>query len=154
MRWTWGWLNLFGAVGIQARLLWMLLGLRGGILLMWKEETISDSEAVQGMFSISIRNRTNHVFDSWVTGVYGPACTKNREKLCQEIYDLYGLCNGFWCIGGVFNVVRWSFEKSAKGRCTKSMRRFNLLISELQLVDISLWNRLFSWSRMEERMVA
>ena len=65
-----------------------------------------------------------------------------------------GLCRGFWCIIGDFNVVRWVSKKSASRCITKSMTIFNNLIEEMDLIDIPMRTSLFSWSRTRSSFVA
>lgn len=48
--------------------------------------------------------------------------------------------------GGDFNVARRISEKSNGGRFTRSMKVFNMLIEDLDLVDIPMKNSLFTWS--------
>lgn len=47
-------------------------GSSGGILLMWKEESITVISSIQGQFSVSILFKTNAGFFGWITGVYNP----------------------------------------------------------------------------------
>lgn len=49
----------------------------------------------------------NNLFKGWISGVYGLSTPLIRNLLWQEVADLLGICSGFWCIGGDFNVVQW-----------------------------------------------
>lgn len=53
-----------------------------------------------------------------------------------------------------FNIVRWIDEKLNGSRPTKSMRKFNRFISSIDLIDFSMNNGRFTWTRMGERVVA
>ena len=51
----------------------------------------------------------------------------------EELAGLYGVCNPNWCVGGDFNVIRFSYEKSNGGRETNSIKMFNEFIREAEL---------------------
>lgn len=51
-----------------------------------------------------------------------------------------------WCLGGDFNVTRFSHERSREGRLTQSMRGFSNFIDEVELVDLPLLRGCFTWS--------
>ena len=48
-------------------------GSSGGILILWKEDSITMVDSIQGQFSISIHCKFNASFSSWITGVYDPS---------------------------------------------------------------------------------
>ena len=129
-------------------------GSSGGILILWKEDSLTVDDSIQGEFSVSIHCKLNAGFCGWITGVYGPSAYRRREQFWMELSSLYGLCNDNWCVGGDFNVVRWLNEKSSGTRPTRSMLRFNNLIEEMDLVDIPFRNGRFSWSRSGVRPTA
>ena len=120
-------------------------GSSGGILILWKEDSITVVDSIQGQFSISIHWKFNAGFSGWITGVYGPSSYRLRDQFWWELSSLYGLCNENWCVGGDFNVVRWLNEKSSDACPTRSMIRFTSLIEELDMVDIPFRNGRFSW---------
>ena len=51
-----------------------------------------------------------------------------------------------WCVGGDFNVVRFSSERFGSTSFTVAMREFSNLISEQGLIDILLQGGSFIWS--------
>ena len=62
------------------------------------------------------------------TGVYGPVCSRDREEFWEELESVKGLWSDPWCVGGDFNLVRFSEEHSRGGGLTTSMRRFSEVI--------------------------
>lgn len=107
-----------------------------------------------GLFSASIYVNFKDSFFGWITSVHGPSKYKGRDDFWQEILDLNGLCAGHWCIGRDFNVVRRIEKKSTRGRFTRSMKNFNLLIEDLNFIDVPMKNDSFTWSDFRERPVA
>ena len=67
------------------------------------------------------------------TGVYGPCLVGSRESLREELGALKGLWGRPWCVGGDFNVLRFPYERSRKGRLSQAMRRFSQVIDDLDL---------------------
>ena len=60
------------------------------------------------------------------------------------------ICEPNWCVGGDFNIVRFSHEKFPQERATRSMRRFDEFIKEAELRDIPLVNGKFTWLNFRE----
>lgn len=73
---------------------------------------------------------------------------KGRKRLWSEFRDIAGFSEKFWCLGGDFTVTRWSSDRSSGARITRSMRKFNRIIEELDLLEVPLSNGKFTWSRM------
>lgn len=53
---------------------------------------------------------------------------------------------GPWILGGDFNLVRWLVDRYGDLRSFTLMSLFNDLIRDMQVIDIPLKNRLFTWS--------
>ena len=58
-----------------------------------------------------------------------------RSNFWDELLGLKEICNDRWCVGGDFNIVRRGNEKFNSLTNTRSMREFDSLIGELDLVD-------------------
>ncbi|BFG19399.1 hypothetical protein CerSpe_056730 [Prunus speciosa] len=106
-----------------------------------------------GEFSVSIRIVESIGTEWWLSRIYGPCRQRERNRFWEELADLYGYCGDMWCLGGDFNVVRFSVEKSNEGRVTKSMRDFNDFIQDTNLRDPNLLNASFTWSNLRENAV-
>ena len=106
-----------------------------------------------GDFSVSILVEDVIKGDWWFTGVYGPTKRSFRLDFWDEIAGLKELCSVCWCMGGDFNIVRRVTEKFNSLTITRSMREFNSLIRELELVDPSLNNAKFTWSNFREHPI-
>lgn len=55
-----------------------------------------------------------------------------RKFFLKEFQGLSYYCDKPWYIGGDFNMIRWSSERSSGGRITKSMRK--LMVSLMSLI--------------------
>ena len=51
------------------------------------------------------------------------------------------------CVGGDFNITRWAHERYPLGRSTGGMLLFNKFIELVNLMEITLQNGRYTWSR-------
>ena len=65
--------------------------------------------------------------------MYGPVCSRDREEFWEELESVKGLWSDPWCVGGDFNLVRFSEEHSRGGGLTTSMRRFSEVLEDREL---------------------
>ena len=54
-------------------------GSSGGILILWKEDSLTVDDSIQGEFSVSIHCKLNAGFCGWITGVYNPSSYRLRD---------------------------------------------------------------------------
>lgn len=55
-----------------------------------------------------------------------------------------------WCLGGDFNEIKNISERKGCSRRVKGMREFNELIDNLQVADLSMMGRKFTWCNSQE----
>ena len=128
---------------------WVVLaaiGRSGGILVIWDVRSLKIKDALVGGFSVSVLVEDECEGDWWFSGVYGPTKRKFRNDFWDELSSLKKICNGRWYAGGDFNVMRRVSEKFNSNTNTRSMKEFDCLIGELELVDQNLKNAKFTWS--------
>ena len=61
-----------------------------------------------------------------------------RKDFWEELGTIRGLWQDLWCIGGDFNIVRFSSERNRVSRLSSAMRRFMEVIEDLELRDLPL----------------
>lgn len=130
---------------------WVILpaeGSRGGIAIIWDVRRTSVVSSIVGSFSVSIEVEESGGNSWWLSGVYGPCNTNGREAFWGELGALYGFSGSQWCIAGDFNVPRYPTEKTNCQRTNTSMRQFDRLIREMELVDLNLSNGIYTWSNL------
>ena len=93
----------------------------------------------ESSYTLSYRFR-NYADDFyWIfTGIYIPTKREARENLWDDLGVIRGMWGDRWCIGGDFNVLRFLRERNREGRWMGAMRRFSLIIDELELKDLLL----------------
>jgi len=82
----------------------------------------------------------------WFTGVYGPNLDADKLHFLQELRDIRAGCPGPWLIGGDFNLIYRSADKNNPNVDRAMMGRFRRLINELELQELELLGRHFTWS--------
>jgi hypothetical protein len=122
-------------------------GASGGILIMWDTRAVEMVEKCVGEFTLAVSFK--NVADNFVwafAGVYGPNSGFDRRRLWDE---LAGLCSWWslpWCIGGDFNVTRFSSERSGDVRLCSAMIEFSNFIADQSLLDLPLAGGSSTWS--------
>ena len=123
-------------------------GAPGGIIIFWDSRVLQLIDKEEGLFSVSCRFKFIEDDSSSIfTGVYDPTNYGSRESLWEELGAIRGLWGDLWCIGGYFNVFRFSNERNKEARITGSMRRFSQVIDDLEMKDILTQGGQFTWKR-------
>lgn len=103
---------------------------------MWDESKIQVKEVLEGSFSISICISFSSLTDVWLTNVYGPTDYLEKKSFWTVLLDLACYVGNCWCIGGDFNAIRWTTERSSCVRISKAMKNFNSTIEALEVLEI------------------
>ena len=74
-----------------------------------------------------------------------------REELWEDFGAIGGLWGDPWCIGGDFHIIRFPIEHNREGRISESMRRFSLVIDDLDLKGFTPSRRLFHLEKGAEQ---
>lgn len=81
-----------------------------------------------------------------MTTVYGPHLDEEKIQFLQEIRDLRSSNRGPWAICGDFNLIYKAEYKNNNHLNRRMMGRFCRLLKDLELKEIFLHGRLFTWS--------
>lgn len=130
------------------------IGVSGGIIIGWRTDSWRGANPRIAAFSVSVLLSPvdgADVGDFWLTSVYGPADHALREGFLRELEDLASTCAGPWLICGDFNLIYQAQDKNNDRLDRRSLRRFRRTIDDLQLAELHLHGRLFTWSNERER---
>ena len=128
----------------------------GGILIIWYSKKLCSKKVVIGSFTVSVKFVLNGCEPLWLSAVYGLNSPLLRNDFWVELLNIFCLSYPLWCVGGDFNVIKRSSEKSEKlggFSLTSSMKDFDGFIRDCELFDPSLRNTSFTWSNMQESPV-
>ncbi|GKV03502.1 hypothetical protein SLEP1_g15791 [Rubroshorea leprosula] len=124
------------------------IGASGGLICVWNNVNFVKlwEFARDGFLGIDGVWGSNKVLCHFVN-VYAPQDRYKKVRLWEELGNMVMEKGGCWMIAGDFNAGRCPEERRGRtGECLK-MEEFNVLIETIELVDIRLANRRFTWYR-------
>lgn len=127
-------------------------GTRGGILLAWKSAVVLLSNPHYSNNAITARVGDSGATGWWLTGVYGPQSDVDKCLFPQEIKDIRDLHPGPWTVAGDFNLIVDAVDKNNANLNRRMMGKFRRLLSELDLKELYLNGRRYTWSNERERV--
>jgi exonuclease III len=118
----------------------------GGILLAWKSSVCRVAQTRIDDFSVIAQFQQEGRSAWWFTGVYGPHSDDLKLQFFQELQMVCSACNGPWMIGGDFNLIYQADDKNNDNLNRAMMGRFRRLLNDLQLKELPLLRRKYTWS--------
>jgi exonuclease III len=128
------------------------LGASGGILIACDADFFDMATIpYPSVFSLSVRV-CSHLCDvAWdLTGVYGPQHENEKMTFLTELRNIRHMMKPEWLILGDFNMIRRAREKNKGSINRRVIRQFNYTIDYLQLLEIELNGKLFTWSNEQD----
>ena len=121
-------------------------GTRGGILLAWKGTVCNVINSRIDSFSVSLLIAHGGDTPWWFTGVYGPQSDNLKLAFIQELRTIRASCSGPWAVGGDFNLIYRAEDKNNSNLDRAMMGRFRRLLNDLELKELELLGRRYTWS--------
>lgn len=121
-------------------------GSSGGILTAWSGSAfaqISVSSTPNTLTVCLTSTATN--LSLRITNVYAPASPELRPVFLDELKNISYPSNTPWLICGDFNMIRYAHEKNNNFRQSEA-EAFNDCINDLNLIELPLLDRLYTWS--------
>ena len=78
--------------------------------------------------------------------VYGPQADSENAIFLEELEAIRDACHGPWAVTGDFNLILNEADKNNQRIDRANLRRFRRTVAELQLKDLHLHGRCFTWS--------
>ncbi|XP_028109972.1 uncharacterized protein LOC114308561 [Camellia sinensis] len=135
------------------------IGTAGGILCIWNPEVFSLKGCCCYTSFILLEGIVHSNLNCVVGNIYAPNDEENRRKLWTTLVQLKSVFPDPWCLGGDFNEVKTVSERKGCIRRDRGMGDFGNFISSLELVDIPMlgrrytWGNSQSWSRIDRFIV-
>jgi exonuclease III len=123
---------------------------RGGILLAWDSSVIEIDSFSFDTYSITGEVKTKDNVRWWITTVYGPQRDDDKISFMTELTERRSLCPGPWMVLGDFNLIMYASEKSNDNLDRAMMARFRRFAQCLELRDLYMHGRKFTWSNERE----
>lgn len=127
------------------------VGTRGAILLAWDPlvVTLSNPHPTENTLSALIQPLGAAAW--WLTGVYGPTLDAARLDFLEEMVDVRELHVGPWMLVGDFNLLVNPEDKNNAAINRRMMARFRSKLNRLELKEIYLNGRRYTWSNERAR---
>lgn len=127
------------------------IGTAGGVIIAWDESCFEMIDTKVGRYCLTIDFHLK--LDSTVfryTGVYGPSTNRGKGQFFREIREAKPEIDMPWMVAGDFNATLVMQDRSNTTYPMQHMLRFRALISNLNLMDLPLQGRNFTWSSERE----
>jgi hypothetical protein len=125
-------------------------GASGGILVIWNSAIFTGTLRKIKKFGIVIDFSSMHTNVSWtLVNVYGPCKGVERDNFISWLYNLQIPPSQNWLLLGDFNFIRTSRNRNNPGGNINDMFIFNEIIGHLNLIELPLKGRSFTWSNMQ-----
>jgi exonuclease III len=103
------------------------------------------------VYSISVRIRSRLVDEVWdLMGVYGPQHDNEKMVFLSELHSIQIMMRLEWVLLCDFNMIRRAREKNKGSINRRVMRQFNNTIDDLQLLELDLTYKAFTWPNEQE----
>lgn len=126
-------------------------GTRGGILIALSQNKFRLISSTCTNNTITVRLQELDDGNEWrLTSVYGPQGDHEKEEFIQELKSLQRDDDDKWLITGDFNLIYKAEDKNNTRLNRRMMGLFRQAIEQLQLKEINLHGRKFTWSNGQE----
>ncbi|XP_028090713.1 uncharacterized protein LOC114290913 [Camellia sinensis] len=125
-------------------------GAAGGLLCIWNPEVFQLVDCCSNRYLIILSGTIYNSFECVILNIYGPNDMRRRKVVWDSLARLKLVYNKPWCLGGDFNEIMSISERKGCSRRDKGMREFNELIDNLEVVDLSMMGRKFTWCNSQE----
>ncbi|XP_022680743.1 uncharacterized protein LOC111256665 [Setaria italica] len=126
-------------------------GTRGGILIACKNPDAVCTLLHAGRYSITATVTVNGQDAPWsLTAVYGPQPEADKVEFLDELRSVQQLATALWVIAGDFNLLLRASDKNRNNINRRNLGRFRRFVDELQLKDVYLHGRRYTWSNERE----
>lgn len=119
-------------------------GSRGGILLAWSNSYKLLNSYIMSYSVSAILQRGDFIF--MISGTYGPQPDNDKMSYLAELRELRALNDLLWILMGDFNIHRSQQDTTGGPINFGIVSEFNNTIHELDLLDVPLIGRKFTWS--------
>ncbi|XP_028107640.1 uncharacterized protein LOC114306563 [Camellia sinensis] len=125
-------------------------GITGGLLCVWRPEVFDLIDCCSNRNCIILSGKIHQLIECVVVNVNAPNDRSMRRNLWKILGNLKPKFSKLWCIGGDFNEIRIVAEREGCIRRDGEMNEFNDFINTLELVDVPMIMRRYTWCNSQE----
>jgi hypothetical protein len=124
-------------------------GASGGLLTAWNGNLFSGDVIDSNRFALTLKLTSLQSSQEWhLTNIYGPCLAKPKADFINWLYNYDASSFDLWMMLGDFNLIRSLDNRNRPGGNANDMLLFNDIIQHLDLVEIPLKDRAYTWSNM------
>ncbi|GKV46006.1 hypothetical protein SLEP1_g53030 [Rubroshorea leprosula] len=123
------------------------IGRLGGLLCIWNSDIFCKETVLEGTNFLGVYGfwGENAVL-VFIINIYSPCELASKRLLWEELSNLVSpSASGNWCILGDFNTIKGQHERKGCKSLSSEMREFCDFINELNLIDLPLIGRKYTW---------
>lgn len=128
-------------------------GASGGLITLWNSEIFKIQSVITHKHFILAEGSLDNGFHCALLNIYAPNDPIVRRNLWMEVALLKSSSQLPWCVGGDFNTIKSITERTGCTKLDRSMRDFLNFINVMELQDIPLLGRKFTWSNFQDEEI-
>ena len=125
-------------------------GSDGGIITIWRPNFFKLVSSFCNRNFVLMSGIILPDFPCTILNVYGPSTVSKKKSVWSSIMNLQGHFPSPWCMGGNFKEVRNTNERQGCSNRDRGMADFNNFVDAMEVVDLQLLGRSFTWSNTQE----
>jgi len=126
------------------------VGASGGVITIWKSHLFDGSLIFSNDYGISVEFTSKHNAIEWVlTNIYAPCTSAGKVHFLNWFKEIQMPPEILWMILGDFNLLRSPEVRNCPDGDVNEMLHFNESISALDLIEIPLKGKRFTWSNKQ-----
>jgi exonuclease III len=127
------------------------VGASGGLIVIWSGRLFSGTLMHSNSYALTIHficKLSGKIFH--LTNIYGPCSSVGKVDFVNCLYNFDTSTIEDWILAGDFNLIRSPEDRNRLGADINEMLLFNDLIQHLDLAEIQIQNRQYTWSNMQD----
>ncbi|XP_044356588.1 uncharacterized protein [Triticum aestivum] len=126
-------------------------GSAGGILTAWNDQDYSCTSVTALKFSLTLHFSARASNDDFsISNIYGPCVSLEKQAFVDELLLLGSFVTGPWALLGDFNFTLKPNERSNDNFNHFEALLFSSSLNRLNLQELPLLDRLFTWSNQQD----
>ncbi|XP_058223301.1 uncharacterized protein LOC131333018 [Rhododendron vialii] len=126
------------------------IGASGGILILWDFEVFKASNITVHKSYIILEGMLYGDFQCVLVNIYAPNGEVQRKELWDELLQIKASSQLPWCVGGDLNEIIEIDERVGCTNVNRGMREFKDFINNMELMDIPMQGRKFTWTNFQD----
>ena len=127
------------------------LGSSGGLITIWNGSLFSGITISANKYHVTVELTCKISANVWyLTNIYGPAHHEDKQDFFDWLLSIDNTPMHNWIILGDFNLIRSTGNRNWGTGDINHMLMFNSIIAQLDLEDIPIKGRAYTWSNMQD----